>query len=387
MADKFAEIREHFPVTKKYTYLETATSGLISNEVYQSIRDHLDRRFQDGMSRDWYIACWDNADGMREKVGKVINAAANEIFYTFDSSTAINILSTGLEFAPGANVITTAIAYPPTVYTWLNQKKRGLELRLAPQDKGMVPLARLLELADDHTAAIHVCGVENGTGFRHDLEEIGRFCREHGIVFAVDGTQCVGALEIDVRKMAIDFLTVHGYKWLNNPLGIGFGFVSSELLPKLNQTYMGWSGNANRLDRSGYFLNPSPGAQRFECGGLNWTGLAGLEAAIDTYLDLGKADVEAYILGLIDMLYSRVGEMDAIQIMEFPKVNRSSICCLRLPESWGITGDILARNGIRASFTNSTNFMRVGFHYYNNVADIDNLCDFFARCEQGTILR
>jgi cysteine desulfurase/selenocysteine lyase len=386
MIDKFAEIREHYPVIQKYTYLDTATSGLISKDSYQKIRDHLDRRFQEGMDIAWYRDCWKNADKMREKVAEIINAAGNEIFFESNNSTAINVLSTGLEFAPGSNVVTTELAYPPIVYTWQNQQKRGLEVRLASQENGMVPTTKLLELVDDQTIAISISCVENTTGFRHNLEEIGRFCRERGIIFAVDATQCIGALEIDVQKMAIDFLTVSSYKWLNNVFGIGFGYVNRELLPKLGQTYMGWAGNVDRLNRSRYYLSPSPGAERFESGGLNWIGLVGLEAAIQTYLDLGKAEVEEYLLGLTDTLYARVAESDTIQLLDFPKDNRSTINCLRLPSSWELTNVILVKNGIRANFT-AGNLLRVGFHFYNNVTDIDNLFDFFAKCEQGTIFR
>ena len=238
--DPFAEIRKLYPAACNTLYLDTPTSGLISTRSYERIRAHLDRRFQDGMDIPGVFSSWDEADRMRTLAAAAVHAVPDGVFFDANCSSILNVLSAGLEVRPGANIVTTGLAFPATVYTWLNQAKRNLSLRFAPAEAGAVPIDRLLACVDQDTAVISLCAVENTTGFRHDLAAIGAFCRQRGITLAVDATQCIGAMEIDVEGMGIDFLAVSSYKWLNNLFGIGFGFVRPELLDRIRQPFAGW---------------------------------------------------------------------------------------------------------------------------------------------------
>lgn len=96
------------------------------------------------------------------------NAEADEIFFDINCSSALNVISSGLEFPPGSNVVSTDLAFPSTPLTWLNQSRRALEVRLALAENGMVTLERLAELVDEKTIAVSVCYVEYSSGFRHN---------------------------------------------------------------------------------------------------------------------------------------------------------------------------------------------------------------------------
>jgi selenocysteine lyase/cysteine desulfurase len=385
--DPFAEIRKLYPAAGTTLYLDTPTSGLISTRSYERIRARLDRRFQDGMDIPGVFSSWDEADRMRTLAAAAVHAVPDGIFFDANCSSILNVLSAGLEVRPGANIVTTGLAFPATVYTWLNQAKRDLSLRLAPAEAGAVPVDRLLACVDQDTAVISLCAVENTTGFRHDLAAIGAFCRQRGITLAVDATQCIGAMEIDVEGMGIDFLAVSTYKWLNNLFGIGFGFVQPGLLDRIRQPYAGWGGNADRHDHSRYHFDPAPAAARFETGGLNWTGLAGLAAALETYLDLGKPEVERYILSLTDAVYERAARHPEVGLeYAFPAARRSGIVCLTVPEAWRLDDATLRRNQVRAHMRSSGR-MRIGLHFYNNLDDVAGLFEFFGRCRSNDIER
>jgi len=385
--DKFLEIRKKYPVTEKCIYLDTATSGLISTESYNKIRTHLDKRFHDGMDIPWVNSCWENADKFRERVAEMVNADADEIFFEENCSAILNVFSSGIDFLNGSNIVTSNLSFPSTPYAWMHQAKRGIEVRFAKAVNGMIGFEKIVELVDEKTAAISLCYVENTSGFRHDLDKIGKFCQERGILLVIDATQCIAALKIDVKKMHIDFLAVSSYKWLNNLFGIGFGYVSKNLINRINQSYVGWVGNVDRQDHSEYKIDLAKGAQRFEMGGLNWTGLGGMDASIKTYMKMGKDDVEKYILELTDYIYQKVSETSQIELVgPFPKENRSGISYIIFPKSWKLNDDILYRNNIRAHIA-SENTMRISCHFYNNKEDIDGLFDFFKACEKNEIIR
>lgn len=352
-------------------------------ESYNEIQSYLDRRYDDAMDMDWYLKNWERADKLRSLVAEMINAQAGEIFYDFNSSSALNVLSSGIDWESGANIVSTSLAFPATTLTWLNQSRRGLEVRLAPAENGMVPLKRLAALVDDRTIAISLCFVENTYGFRHNLYEVGQFCRKRGLLLAVDATQGIGAMQIDVQSMQVDFLVASSYKWLGNMFGIGFGYVSARLLERITPRYFGWVGTPNRMNSPKDQVYYHPDARRFELGGLNWAGLWGMEAAIKNYLSLGKADVESYILGLTEYLYQRVTTVPGVGVVgPFPQDNRSGITYLTFPASWELTDRVLAAHGVRVHVASPTS-MRVGVHFYNNRADIDRLVEVLSFFSKG----
>ena len=378
---RFTEVRSKYPVLQKYAYLDTATTGLISEESFKSMSGFLENRYLEGMDIPDYQANWKFADDARTLVAGAINGEEDEVFYGDNCSAILNVFSTGMKPSEGSNVITTDLSFPSTPYTWMNQAGKGIETRIAKSTGGQVLYETLMELVDDKTFALSLCAVENTTGFRHDLKRIGNFCREKNIYLAVDATQCIGALEIDVKAMNIDFLAVSSYKWLNNVFGIGFGYVSRELIKKIDQQYAGWVGNKDRFDHSRIHFDLSDSARRYEMGGLNWIGIHGMKEALKNYLTLGKKETESYILDLTRYLYGKVEGSRQIGIVgPFQEDNRSGISYVKYPPEWKLNDGILRENGIRAHVA-SGNEIRVSVHFYNNTSDIDRLFEFFDNYE------
>ncbi len=78
------------------------------------------------------------------------------------------------------------------------------------------------------------------SGFRPPLEEIGRYLRDRGVLFYVDGTQGVGALRFDASQLQPSMLAVHSYKWMMSPTGVGFMYVAPQLRASLQPNVVGW---------------------------------------------------------------------------------------------------------------------------------------------------
>ena len=227
---------------------------------------------------------------------------------------------------------------------------------------------------DEKTLAVSICSVEPSSGFRYDLHELGRVCKERNVYLVVDATQSLGAMELDVQEMNIDVMVASTYKWLNNVFGIGVGFIRKELLVKIVPNHMGWVGTRDRIkDFSNLELTINEGAKRFETGGLNWIGLSvsGLAESINTYLSLGKRDVEDHILALVDVLYRGIEGLENVKLLpSIPLQNRSNIVYLRATEMNNLTEDVFRANGIRVNLSGSK--IRVGIHFYNNESDLQD---------------
>ena len=373
---KFEKIRlEQYPLVQKYTYLDTSTTGVFSTRSRDAMVDFIDDRYSEGMDMYDFVNNWKHADALRETAARVINADASEVFFSASSSEMLNVFTNGIELKANANIITTDLAFPATVFSWFNRVGKD-NVRIARSDDGKLPAERLFELVDENTAVIALCLVEHSSGWRHDIKTIGEFCKERGIYLVLDATQCICAMKIDVKEAHIDFLAVSSYKWLGGVFGVGFSYVSSRILDKISPKYVGWTGNKNRLNNSEYKLELSDEANRFETGSLNWVGLRGLEQSLNIYLELGKDDIEEYILSLVDYLYEKIAVSKKLRpVGPFPEENRSGIVYIKLPKKWELNDKILLENGIRAHATNNST-IRVGIHFFNNKEDIDRLIEF-----------
>jgi len=374
--DKFEKIRREYPGLKHQAYLDTSTTGLISKKSYEAMRNQLDRRHFNGVTLSEYWEDWAYADNVREPLAEMINADGKEVFYGKDCSDMINVFVSKVDIPANANVVIPDISFPSTRNSWLNRVPDGLEVRYVKNNNGVVTTKQIIEAMDEQTLAVSVCSVEPSNGFRYDLHELGRVCKERNIYFVVDATQGLGAMELDVRKMNIDVMVASTYKWLNNVFGIGVGFIRKELLVEIVPNHMGWVGTRDRIkDFTNLELTINEGAKRFETGGLNWIGLCGLAESINTYLSLGKRDVEDHILALVDILYREIEGLENVKLLPLiPLRNRSNIVYLRTAETDSLTEDDFRANGIRVNISGSK--IRVGIHFYNNESDIQSLIDY-----------
>ena len=372
---KFEKVRrEQFPITDRLAYMDTSSSGLISKNARDAMVNYLNDRYENAFGITGVFDAWAHADAMRAAVAAMFNAEPEEIFFGGAASTIINVFSAGIALKDNANVVMSGLSFPSTPYTWMNRV--GAEnVRIAQPVNGALPAEKLFELVDENTAVISLCSVENTTGFRHDLKEISDFCRERGIYLVLDITQGVASMKIDVQETPIDFMVSSTFKWLGGPFGFGFGYVSKRVLDKIDPVYVGWTGNKKRFDHSQYVLDLSDGANKFESGMLQWESMRGLEEAIKLYMELGRDDVEAYILSLVDYLYEQLESVEQVSVLgNFEKKYRSGIVYINFPAHWELNNDIMAAHGIRAN--RSGNAIRTALHYYNNKADIDKLVAF-----------
>ena len=324
--EKFEKVRkEQYPMTEQFAYLDTSTSGMVSRRAKDAMVAYIEDRFQNAVTAAKLNELFAFGDALRETAAKMFNADAEEIFFGHGASEMINVFSAGVELQENANVIVTGLTFPSTPYTWVNRVGEE-NVRMVLPENYAIPFEKLTAQADENTAVISLCLVENTTGFMHDLKKISAFCQEKGIYLVLDITQCVGAMKIDVKETPVDCIVTSSFKWLGCEYGIGIGYLSKRVLDKVNPVYVGWVGNQNRMDHSKYVLNLAETAAKYESAIPNWVGLKGLVQGMQIYLELGINDVHTYIMELVDYLYAEVAKVAHISIRgDFAPENRSSI--------------------------------------------------------------
>lgn len=365
-------LREEFPATGRYIYLNNAAIGPLSTRVVESAKSVHELHARRGAL--CFEELLEKADRAREAAASLLGASAAEIAFTGNTTTGILTAAGSIAWKEGDNIVMPSFEFPANVYPWMALQERGVEARMVEPLDGRVTAEMLISECDDRTRVVTASFVQFSNGYRMDLSVLGRFCRDNGIYFHVDGIQGVGALRIDVRKAYIDFLSCGGHKWLLAPLGTGIFYCRKELLERLSVPFKGWTGVIDHLDFLDYRLEYVKNARRFEVGALNMAGIAGLGSSIERVLEIGVDNVEKRILGLASRLASGLtargfdlkspmGENERSGILSFSRGDASS-------------GDIftkLSENGIVVSLREGN--IRASSHFYNNDEDIDGIME------------
>lgn len=244
----------------------------------------------------------------REAVAELIGAPdAARVAFSSNATEAINTALFGF-LRPGDRVVTTTMEHNAVTRPLRALQERGVTVVKVQGDaRGWVHPADLRRACSVKTALVVLSHCSNVTGTLQSIEEIGPWCRKHGIAFMVDAAQSAGVFALDVMHMGIDLLAAPGHKGLLGPQGTGFLYVREgiELTPLI---YGGTGGNSHSD------LPPAAMPERLEAGTLNTPGLAGLAAGIRFLQREGLAAVRAHEAQLLAELIAGLRQIEGLML-------------------------------------------------------------------------
>jgi len=169
----------------------------------------------------------------REQVARLVGAAAKEIVFTSGGSEANNTAITGA-VAKGDHIISSGIEHPSVMRLLENMRTSGCEVTCLEVDqRGLVRLEQLEAAIKDNTRLVTIMHVNNEIGSIQPIADISKVVRRHSkkARLHVDAVQSAGKLELDVRKMDVDLLSLSAHK-IHGPKGAGALYVKSGLVLK-----------------------------------------------------------------------------------------------------------------------------------------------------------
>jgi cysteine desulfurase/selenocysteine lyase len=230
---------------------------------------------------------------------------ASRIAFTANATEAINLGLFGA-LLPGDRVVTTSMEHNAVVRPLRALNDLGVIVdRVRADARGVVDPAAIRQACVTGTRMLVMTHCSNVTGTLQAIEELGPWCRSHGILFMVDAAQSAGIFPIDVEAMAIDLLAVPGHKSLFGPTGTGFLYVREGL--DLRPLLYGGTGNFSQSA-----TQPAEMPERLESGTLNTVGLAGLKAGVEFIESVGLDRVRAHEKQLLSRLIDGLSGVDGV---------------------------------------------------------------------------
>lgn len=367
--------REEFPVTSQKVWLNTATYGPlpVSNVAAQ-------REFLEGMMvgaggpgiGHW----WDGAAAVRAKVGTLIGCDPADIALLHSTGEGIALVSLGLDWRAGDEVVVYEQEFPNGVYPFLVLERQGVRVRFI-RDRGRHRFTAddVAAVMSSRTRVVCVSLVNCYHGFRAPVEEISALCRQWGAWLLVDAVQGVGILPVEVGALGADLISAHGYKSLCSGYGISFCYISPTLRDSLTVVAPGWKSieDAPFIDRQlDYNLRYADSARRFEPSVQHLAGMYGLGASLDLFTRIGTNLIREWVLGLSASVAAAVTEKGYRVVSSDRPGETSGIVSVEIPGGdASAVAAALAEQKISCAVRDGR--IRVSSHIFNNQEDIDQL--------------
>ena len=370
------KIRDDFPVTLKSAYFLSAAMSPPPTPVFEAITEEYRRFMLDGDIH--YFDDLKKCGRLYADLADLIHTNADNITFLQNTSTAMSFLALSVKkhVRKSFHIVSLEDEFPASTIGFEHQ---GIEMRYVRPVDARYSVEEILAMTNDKTLAVVASYVQYATGFRLDLETLGKALFERKIHFIVNATQGFPFYPLNVETMHIDALSASFHKWgLTGHIGAMF-FTSGPFRRKFPSPLAGWLSVASECGDSIPILKNAPirlheSAQQYSLGTSNLQTLLAFQTALNYMKAIGFENIRKRIAELTDYLIKGLNRSGIKVISPISRPDeRSAIVAFTLGGENGPYVDRLAEKDIYVSLR--AGFIRVALNFFNNEDEIDRLLD------------
>ena len=221
--------------TKKMIYADNAATTKMSRAAIEEMLPYMDGCYGNPSSLyEFGQQAKEALEDARSRVAQCLGAEDREIFFTSGGSEADNqaILTAARigEKKGKKHIISSAFEHHAVLHTLEKLKKQGFDVTLLDVHKnGIVSAEQVKDAIREDTCLVTIMYANNEIGTIQPIAEIGKVCREKGVLFHTDAVQAAGHLHINVKEQNIDMLSLSAHKF-HGPKGIGVLFAKKTIM-------------------------------------------------------------------------------------------------------------------------------------------------------------
>jgi selenocysteine lyase/cysteine desulfurase len=369
-----SELRQLFPITHHSIYLNHAAISPLPIPTFEAIEGQLKDVRDNGSAH--YQSWLSVKNSARTLLADFLGARPEQIAFMRNTSDSLSTVANGFKWKQGDNIVTFEHEFPANIYPWLRLRDAfGVEVRMCREREARVDLDELEGLVDEHTQLISISHVQYASGFRANLERLGRLARKHDALLVVDVIQSLGVIPIDVDAEIIDVAAGASHKWLLGPEGVGYLYLSDRARERIEPTLVGWVSVAEPEDYYNFEQEWNRGTLAWETGTGAASLVHGLETSLKLISQVGVGAIATYLEELTDYLCERISEKDYLQVSSRSNSEKSQIVCIRhrgdIP-AMKLYGILKSKNIVTAPRGDR---LRIAPHMYNTFEEIDSLIE------------
>lgn len=368
------ELRALFPITQRAVYLNHAAVSPPPTTTIQAVEAQLKDVHENGSLN--FLSWLEVKERARALLAGLLGARPEQVAFVRNTSDALSTVANGLTWKPGDNIVTFRREFPSNIYPWLRIRDAfGVEVRMCEERDGRIDLDELAGLIDGHTRVVAISHVQFASGFRTDLERLGRIARQHDALLVADVIQSLGVVPLDVNAELVDVAAGAGHKWLLSPEGVGYLYLSDRARERIQPTLVGWVSVPNPEDYSNFEQGWNSGALAWETGTGPAALIHGFKASLDLLHEYGPARIASYLEELTDHLCERLRTKPYQIVSSRSTGEKSQIVCIRHTGSlsaMALYARLKQQNIITAPRGDR---LRIAPHVYNTPGEIDQLVE------------
>ena len=360
-------IRGEFPTLAKWIYLDVARKTIPPRCQEQALQAYTRDVYENAGADAWSAV---NVAQARTAMAKLLGAKPSEIAFTKNTTEGLNIAAHGFDLKPGDNVVLTDLEHVANVWVWKHWEAKGVEIRYARNREGRLPLQAFLEQMDARTRVVSTAYVTYGNGYRVNLPELGRACRERGVRLVVDGVQGIGILAAPLSGLGADVVAVGGHKGLFGLTGSGIVYCREALVNELRTEFVkqpaAKAAAAAHVNSQFDYVRT---AHRFEGGNPNFLGIRVLRAGAHFIGSVGLDHIERRVRELSGTCLTllRKAGLDSQTPDEWGE--RAHIVNVLVPDAGALMERLREKHRVVTNVKDGT--LRISMSFYNDESDLE----------------